>query len=366
MAAKLRLRPFAKKVRLTDPKRIAIEEAAVPFAPFEVPPFLDEEDLLDRPTPSMLVDDLIVAGTLTLLVSQPGMGKSFVALDLVLSIAARRSSFAGLPLRRQGPVLYIIGEGAGRFKLRVKAWRQHHGIDPSERLPFYWNDGPLNLRDDRSVQAFIAGVQRLRPLLIVFDTLSRCLVGADENSQAAMTEVIENLDRIRTAVTGLTILILHHTNAGGTRERGSTVLKGAVDTQLELSHPKKGKGEKGDDEDDEKAENTDRILLTVTKEKDLDDSKVVKLAKVKVAIADEVEASGKPATSLVWVPAGKAPLDVLTHIRKNPGRSKNMVLDSVGGNRRKGSEEIHSLVTAGQVRIEKKGQAHRLYPCEPS
>src|SRR5688572_33486429 len=64
---------------------------------------LNEADMLTYPKPPVLVDDLLIAGTLAALVSEPGMGKSFVALDLALSIAAGQSRFLGFPLRVPGP-----------------------------------------------------------------------------------------------------------------------------------------------------------------------------------------------------------------------------------------------------------------------
>jgi hypothetical protein len=77
---------------------------------------LTERDMLSYPKPPILVDDLLVAGTLASLISEPGLGKSFIALDLALSIASGQPTFVGFPLRVSGPVVYVVGEGGGRFK----------------------------------------------------------------------------------------------------------------------------------------------------------------------------------------------------------------------------------------------------------
>src|SRR5688500_1017439 len=86
-------------------------------------------ELLTRPIPPELVDDLLIAGSVATLVSAPGIGKSFFAIDLALSIATGKAMFLNKPLRidKPAPVFYVIGEGAGRFNLRVKAWQQYHG-----------------------------------------------------------------------------------------------------------------------------------------------------------------------------------------------------------------------------------------------
>jgi predicted transcriptional regulator len=48
-----------------------------------------------------------------------------------------------------------------------------------------------------------------------------------------MSAFIAGADRVRTA-TGAAVLILHHMNAGGERERGNTALRGACDTMFFL------------------------------------------------------------------------------------------------------------------------------------
>lgn len=290
---------------------------------------LSEADMLDFPEPPMLVDDLLIANTLSVLVSKPGVGKSFVALDLALSIAAGLDSFLGLPLRAQGPVLYVIAEGGGRFKRRLKAWKQYRRI--TRPIPFHWTHGAINLLDVGGVGRLIAEIQRIRPKLVVIDTLSRCLVGVDENSQAEMSAAVEALDRIRTATEDLTVLALHHLNATGSRERGSSVLNGALDTHLRLRRV-------GDDEGKRKKLPTPvsstHIRLITHKQKDLDEGRFITLEKTIVLLDGELEPSGKPATSVVWVRGDRPLADrVREYVRAHPDATKNEVVANVEGRR---------------------------------
>ena len=172
---------------------------------------LSEKSVLGYEMPPLLVDDLIVENTLVQIAAEYGVGKSFVALDLALSIAAGRTTFLGKPVRRQGPVVYLVGEGIGRFKLRVMAWKQHHHV--SETLPFYVWNGPINLLDPVQVDMFVTALEGVEPALVVIDTLSRCIVGANENDTATMTEAVEACDRIRVKLK-TTMLIIHHMNKG--------------------------------------------------------------------------------------------------------------------------------------------------------
>ena len=84
------------------------------------------------------------------------------------------------------------------------------------------------------VKAFIAAITPLAPRLIVIDTLSRCMVGGDENSSKDMGLFVEACAEIQRA-TGATILIIHHTGKNGIGERGSSVLRCACETMIELS-----------------------------------------------------------------------------------------------------------------------------------
>jgi hypothetical protein len=282
-----------------------------------------------------------------------------VALDLALSIASGQPTFLGLPLCVSGPVVYVVGEGAGRFRLRLQPWKHHHAID--EPLPFYWMNGPINLLDDAEVERFVAALQDVQPALVVIDTLSRCIVGADENSQAAMTQTVAALDRVRLSVSGLTVLVLHHMNAAATRERGSTVLNGALDTQIMLRRPTTKRPE-------DEAENITahgRIDLVVTKQKDLDElSRPIVLYKHEVTIDGEYEANGRPATSLVWTrPEHTMPLAdrVLAFVRANPGVTKNAVLTDFGGKREAFYRAVSELEAAGRLIVQPAGAGHQLF-----
>src|SRR5690606_13091125 len=71
--------------------------------------------------------------------------------------------------------------------------------------------------------------------LIVIDTLARSIVGVDENSAKDMGGVIKHLDQLRRA-TGSTILLVHHTGKDASAgARGSSALRAAMDTELEVT-----------------------------------------------------------------------------------------------------------------------------------
>jgi len=94
---------------------------------------------------------------------------------------------------------------------------------------------PVNLLDSRQVFALIAMLRQVPgPLvLIVIDTLSRCMPGGDENSPKDMGAAVAAIDRLRVTF-GSHALVLHHTARDTDRERGHTSLRGAADTMIAL------------------------------------------------------------------------------------------------------------------------------------
>lgn len=306
-------------------------------------------ELLSRPTPPELVDDLIVEGSVVTLVSAPGVGKSFIALDLMMSIATGRSTFLGKPLRVDGPssVYYVLGEGAGRFNLRVKAWQQFYGLS-DDSFEFHTQATPVNLLNSDEVNQLKEQIHRYRPKMIVLDTLSRCMPGAVENATEVMSQVVETLYDLKSGLPGCSVLTVHHLNAGGTKERGSTALRAGVDTQI-LLRPGPGKTKAGaSDAEDEDGDDTDsghsNIVRLTTKEpigkqKDLEPMpRPLRLTKVKVPLLDAnghplTDRYGKQLTSLVFVPADQEHRSlIVTYTRQHPTASRRDVYQAVGGN----------------------------------
>lgn len=190
-------------------------------------------DVLTWAPPSMLIGDRIPANALAYLYSPPGLGKTFVALDLSLCHASGRS-WLGAPPSEPGRVVYGAAEGTAHVSVRLRGWYVAAGFDLTHSLGFYLFPEAVNLLQPDSVKRFIADAQGVQPTLIVLDTLARCIVGADENSAKDMGLAIEACDRIRKA-TDATVLLVHHTGKDGGQERGSSALRGAADTVLALT-----------------------------------------------------------------------------------------------------------------------------------
>lgn len=184
------------------------------------------------------VADLLTVNSLAVMFGASGTGKSFVAIDLAMRVAC------GMPWHGrstdQSGVLYVAMEGGGAFSCRVDAWLQHHGRR-GEDIPFAYAQPSLDLSRVDDVNACVAAAHDLRersglPVrLVVIDTLSRALAGADENDSKAMGGAVAALDRIREG-SGACVLSVHHSGKDPSRgARGHSLLRCALDTEIEVT-----------------------------------------------------------------------------------------------------------------------------------
>jgi hypothetical protein len=213
------------------------------------------------------------AGGLIALYGQPGIGKSFLALDFAMSIGA------GHPWQhravKSGPVLYIAAEGGTGMSKRSKAWLLDKSLTSAdtkvmwllESIPIYGDSQEV----DRVMERIIDEVQ-VKPRMVVIDTLARCFDG-NENEQEDMGRFVAGADRFRTEFE-CAVMVVHHTRLDGDRERGNTAFRGAADTMLSIQE-KKGS-----------------LILSCNKQKDAEEFKDIELIMMPVPSADSLVIHG--------------------------------------------------------------------------
>ena len=193
---------------------------------------LDIDQIEAMPPPAWLIHEMIVDDGLSVLYGAPGAGKSFVSLDMALRLS-HGMEWHGRAAKATG-VLYMAGEGARGLGKRIKGWRHKHGLDGVE-APFLLLPIAVELLDDNQRAKLLRTIDEASsragfPIgMIVIDTVSRALAGADENGQEAMGAFIKACDAIRHH-SGGAVLGVHHSGKDKDRGmRGSTVLLGACD-----------------------------------------------------------------------------------------------------------------------------------------
>jgi len=189
--------------------------------------------LRNMPPVEWTIDGVITKHGLSVLYGEPGAGKSFIAIDMALSIAY------GVPWQsnpvQSGAVLYIAGEGVGGLGKRIKAWQAHHKL--THDVPFYVLPIAVRFREPDEVERLIRTIDGVgHSFSAVFvDTVARALLGGNENDATDMGLFVDACEAVKRHC-GCALVAIHHSGKDAARGmRGSTALLGAVDTSVRIS-----------------------------------------------------------------------------------------------------------------------------------
>lgn len=188
------------------------------------------------PPPKWMIDKLVIEQSLGFIFGPPGSLKTFIALDIALSLATGQGEWWGYKIEGGGAVIYISVEGNANLPFRLKAWEQHRKIN-ADKAPFYLIKQSINFLKAEDVGTLLATIEvaatRAKgPIAAIFvDTVSRVLPGAKENLQEDMTIFVNACTAVREKF-GSVVFGIHHANAQG-GIRGSTVIPAAGDFIIE-------------------------------------------------------------------------------------------------------------------------------------
>jgi RecA-family ATPase len=199
------------------------------------------DEMLKFPPPEWLIPGLVPRGGIVGLAGPPGVGKSMLALDWALCVGSGMP-WLDRPIQKEF-ALYIAAEGHSGLQSRAASWLRHHNILPRD-ISFGLVKGRVQMvKDNLAHEAVFTRIEQeleVTPGLVVIDTLARTVAG-DENHNEVMDQFMTEAERWVENY-GATVLILHHKNAGGTRERGHTSFRGTVSTLFFLDPVPRDKG----------------------------------------------------------------------------------------------------------------------------
>lgn len=232
--------------------------------------------------PPMIIDDFLPAGGIMGITAGPGVGKSWLAMEVERSVCGEKKfldRFDTLP----GSVLYVgsdssefdyarqwtrltaLDEGAfsmhaseipdNERELRLETengpdWRvgpfhsarfllqsdfMFENIDTVRRLiatSLSYEYGPYEDHYDETGE-FEGNYRRTGFRVIIFDTLSK-LTACDQNDNTEMEKVFRNI-RLIAEATGAAIILLHHNPKSGEDWRGAMSQIGALDSWIQLT-----------------------------------------------------------------------------------------------------------------------------------
>ncbi len=200
--------------------------------------FMSPEMLTTQAPPKWRVDKLFpLAETAFMVYGAPSSGKTFFVIeDMVTSMLGK--PFMGRENLSKGGSVYLCLEGD--VSLRVLAALHRHGVTPQEaNNHILVGEGSLNLSEEAEVSALYDRLTEYRESggefqTLYIDTFSRAFGGDDENSSAEVTKAINAAERLARSL-NCSVGLVHHTskNPNG-KERGSSAIRGAMNTMVKL------------------------------------------------------------------------------------------------------------------------------------
>ncbi|MCB1471217.1 MAG: AAA family ATPase, partial [Rhizobiaceae bacterium] len=184
-----------------------------------------------------LVKGWMDRGALSVVYGESNVGKTFLALDLALHVAAG-AEWHGNRIHESGQVVYVAAEGGTGLHNRIEALRSDQPDLIEAAAPnFSLLSEGLDLCTGEDAQYLSEALSNaaIRPALIVIDTLARVMGDGDENAARDMGKLVQSVDRLR-AETGAHVMVIHHSGKDGSKgARGSGSLRAAADTEIELN-----------------------------------------------------------------------------------------------------------------------------------
>ena len=195
----------------------------------------DEARQADLELPEFVIDNFLPLGVVGTLAGQPSAGKSTFLVHLArclnyglpLGSEKERDSmeeiFYGEP-NLAGSVVYVSPEDPNSIIARRQAWDRKHDPDGELRKSrpdhgFFVMKACPNLDDETSYQALLRLVDKVKPILVIFDTLASTLseMGSDsatpEHDNTLLTRLYQTAQRLSTE-RRLTTMTAHHPAKG--------------------------------------------------------------------------------------------------------------------------------------------------------
>ena len=167
------------------------------------------------------IDEWLPSETIAFMVSPPGTYKTWLLLDLAVSIAGGVPFLGHYPVNNQGSVVIVQQEDfhgqlaervATIINSRFKMIDENGNVTLPPKLPIYFHtERRLKFNDPIVMAEFEEKMYKLKPKLVIIDPLYSATTTDDYMSKTA--ETMFPLKRMRDNI-GCTFLLAHHTKKG--------------------------------------------------------------------------------------------------------------------------------------------------------
>ena len=185
---------------------------------------LDDGDAESR----WLVDKLWARAGVGILGGAPKCCKSWLALDIALSVASDTPALGAFGVEDAGPVLlYMAEDAAAVVKQRLLGLCAHRGLALDD-VPLHVITAPaLRLDRERDQQRLRDAARRCTPRLLLLDPFVR-LHRIDENDAGEVAALLGYLREVQREL-DLAVLVVHHARKNGSAGQPGQSLRGSGD-----------------------------------------------------------------------------------------------------------------------------------------
>jgi len=197
---------------------------------------------IQPPEKLWLIEPLWAQCAVGIIGGAPKCCKSWLALDMALSVASATPCLGRFTVKQPGPALIFMAEDAnGAVRTRIEALCAHRQLD-IDRLDLYViTASTLRLDLEHDQKRLKATVAALRPHLLLLDPLVR-LHRLDENSAADVSKLLGFVREIQRTYDTAVVLVHHaskkHRAQPGQALRGSSDLHAFGDSNAYLARHK--------------------------------------------------------------------------------------------------------------------------------
>lgn len=194
---------------------------------------LSAEEFLSSPPPDYLVPGMLYRDGLSVVFGPPGAAKSFLVLDIALSLATG-VKWRGQELGR-GRVHYVMAEGQATNTLRARAWLEHRAVAAGEFAEWFSAIPTAVMLTEAGIRDYLPLVEKDQPDLIILDTKNLMFEGKEAQGDD-YGRMLRVLHRLRVAAGGAAVVLIDHSGLHDeTRTRGSNAQKGGVETEIRVT-----------------------------------------------------------------------------------------------------------------------------------
>jgi hypothetical protein len=181
-----------------------------------------------RPERRWLIDTLWARAGVGVIGGAPKCCKSWLGLDLALSVASATSCLDAFDVHDSGPVLlYMAEDDAATLKARLNGLCRHRRLDLA-LLPIHVITAPtLRLDLDSDQRRLQHTVAELRPRLLLLDPFVR-LHRIDENHAGEVSALLAYLRGLQRTL-DLAVAVVHHARKNGRAGAAGQNLRGSGD-----------------------------------------------------------------------------------------------------------------------------------------